>query len=43
MNFVVMFKKLVPKNLGKLDNDAILKNEKQIINMAKKKKIEIFA
>jgi hypothetical protein len=36
MNFVVVFKKLVPKNLGKLDNDATLKNEKQIINMAKK-------
>ncbi len=36
MNFLVVFKKLAPKNLGKLDYDATLKNEKKIINMAKK-------
>jgi hypothetical protein len=31
-----VFKKLAPKNLGKLDNDATLKNEKKSLTWPRK-------
>jgi hypothetical protein len=40
VNFVVVFKELAPKNLGKIDNDVTLKNEKQSITWPRKKELK---